>query len=246
MDRSVSCIEPHWPAPRNVRAAATLRTGGVSAAPYDTFNLGAHVGDDAAAVTENRRRLRASLRLPSEPYWLNQVHSDVVVEAHAPASPPQADACIARTPGQVCAVLTADCLPVLFCSRDGDRIAAAHAGWRGLAGGILDSTVGALNLPGSQLLAWLGPCIGPQAFEVDDDVRIAFLARDSQAIAAFTPNERGRWQCDLYRLARLILRQLDVTDVHGGGYCTYTDYERFFSYRRDGRCGRMATLIWTT
>jgi len=238
-------LQPDWPAPTNVRAASTLRDGGVSVEPYDTCNLAAHVGDDPQAVRENRRRLRGALRLPSEPCWLEQVHGVSVFEANsASSSPPRADAAVARAPGSVCAVLTADCLPVLFASRDGDRVAAAHAGWRGLAAGVLDNTVGALGLPGRQLIAWLGPAISQNAFEVGDEVRVAFLARDSGNAAAFRANARGRWQCDLYELARRNLAQLGVRDVHGGGYCTYADNERFFSYRRDGQCGRMATLIW--
>jgi len=236
-------IQPNWPAPENVRAASTLRFGGVSPEPYDDFNLATHVGDDPKAVLENRRLLQGALRLPSDPRWLDQVHSDVVVEAGS-ASPPRADACVARSANQVCAILTADCLPVLFCSRDGDRIAAAHAGWRGLAAGILDNTVGSLGLPGSELIAWMGPAISQAAFEVGDEVRIAFLARDASAARAFLPNERGRWQCDLYELARRNLAQLGVHEVHGGGYCTHADEDRFFSYRRDGQCGRMATLVW--
>jgi len=241
---SFSFLTPRWPAPANVRVACTLRAGGVSAAPYDSFNLAAHVGDDPKAVADNRRLLRNALRLPSEPCWLDQVHSDVVVETSAWTQPKRADASVARSAGQVCVVLTADCLPVLFCSRDGDRVAAAHAGWRGLAAGILDNTIGSLGLPGHELIAWLGPAIGPAAFEVGDDVRVAFLAHDSGAADAFAPNARGRWQCDLYTLARRNLARLGVREVHGGGYCTYNEEERFFSYRRDGQCGRMATLVW--
>ncbi|HTE42994.1 MAG TPA: peptidoglycan editing factor PgeF, partial [Steroidobacteraceae bacterium] len=188
--------------------------------------------------------LKSLLRLPRDPSWLDQVHSDSVVEASLSSSPPRADASVAREAGTVCVVLTADCLPVLFASKNGDRVAAAHAGWRGLAAGILDNTVGSLGLPGHELIAWLGPAIGQDSFEVGDDVRIAFLGRDSAASSAFVPNARGRWQCDLYALARRNLAQLGVTDVHGGGYCTATDADRFFSYRRDGQCGRMATLIW--
>jgi YfiH family protein len=218
--------------------------GGVSAAPYDDFNLAAHVGDAPASVAENRRRLQSLLRLPRDPSWLDQVHSDAVVEAGKWASPPRADASVARDAGTVCAVLTADCLPVLFTSRSGDRVAAAHAGWRGLAAGILDNTVGSLGLPGHELMAWLGPAIGPDAFEVGDDVRVAFLARDSGAASAFSPNARGRFQCDLYALARRNLAQLGVREIYGGGYCTFTEADRFFSYRRDGQCGRMASLIW--
>jgi YfiH family protein len=242
--RKFAYLQPDWPAPTNVRAASTFRTGGVSRAPYDDFNLAAHVGDDPKAVQENRRILRAALRLPNEPCWLDQVHSDAVVEATARAQPLRADACVARNIGQVCAIMTADCLPVLFCSRNGDRVAAAHAGWRGLAAGILDNTVGSLGLPGHELIAWLGPAISQSAFEVGDDVRVAFLARDSGSSHAFAPNSRGRWQCDLYELARRNLSQLGVTAVYGGGHCTYADEDRFFSYRRDGQCGRMASLVW--
>ena len=236
-------IQPNWPAPTNVRAASTLRSGGVSREPYDTFNLASHVGDDAPAVTENRRLLKSALRLSAEPAWLEQIHSDVVVEVGSTSAPPRADASVARSAGRVCAILTADCLPVLFCSRDGDRVAAAHAGWRGLAAGILDTTVGSLGVPGGELIAWLGPAISQQAYEVGDDVRIACLARDSGAANAFVPNARGRWQCDLYQLARRNLAQLGVHAVYGGDYCTFTD-DRFYSFRRDGRCGRMASLVW--
>jgi YfiH family protein len=240
----IGFLDPSWPAPPNVHAVCTLRTGGVSRAPYDSFNLAAHVGDDQGAVAANRRLLRDTLRLPNEPSWLDQVHSDVVVEAGAWSQPKRADASIARGAGLVCTVLTADCLPVLFCSRDGDRVAAAHAGWRGLAAGILDNTVGSLGLPGHELMAWLGPAISQPAFEVGDDVRIAFLARDAGAADAFIPNARGRWQCDLYMLARRNLAALGITDVYGGEHCTVTEQDRFFSYRRDGQCGRMATAVW--
>lgn len=241
--QKLSFIQPNWPAPANVRAASTVRTGGVSREPYESFNLATHVGDDARNVAENRRLLKAALRLPADPAWLDQIHSDVVAEASDIVTPPRADACVARSGGRVCAVMTADCLPILFCNRDGDRVAAAHAGWRGLAAGIIDTTVGALGVPGHQLMAWMGPAIGPSAFEVGDDVRIAMLARDGGTASAFVQNSRGRWQCDLYAIARRNLNQLGVSSVHGGGYCTYDD-ERFFSYRRDGQCGRMATLVW--
>ena len=238
-------LQPEWPAPANVRTASTLRTGGVSAMPFDTLNLGDHVGDAPEAVQSNRQRLREALRLPDEPCWLNQVHGSRVIEAGKSAAPPEADACIARSTGQVCVVMTADCLPVLFCNREGDRVAAAHAGWRGLAGGVLESTVNSLGLPGSQLMAWLGPAIGPDAFEVGDEVRIAFTARDAAAAQAFRPSHRaGHWLADLYLLARQDLARLGVQAVYGGGLCTYSDGSRFFSYRRDGKCGRMATLIW--
>lgn len=244
MPEFLQYLQPDWPAPPQIHAASTLRSGGVSRGRYQSFNLATHVGDDPALVTKNRARLRDALRLPGEPCWLEQVHEAMAVEAAVWTAPVRADASIARSANKVCAVLTADCLPVLFCSRSGDRVAAAHAGWRGLAGGILDSTVSSLGLPGTELLAWLGPAIGAEAFEVGDEVRIAFTARDAAAAQAFQPNARGRWQADLYALARLELARLGVRAVYGGGLCTYADAERFFSYRRDGQTGRMATLIW--
>lgn len=238
-------LQAQWPAPGNVHTASTLRSGGVSAPPFDTLNLGAHVGDASEAVHANRKLVREALQLPAEPCWLNQVHGTQVVEADHWTQSPQADACIARSAGLVCAIMTADCLPVLLSSREGDRIAAAHAGWRGLAGGVLESTVSSLGLPGAELMAWLGPAIGPQAFEVGDEVRIAFTAHDAQAAQAFTPSHRaGHWLADLYVLARQRLKCLGVTAVYGGGLCTVTDEARFFSFRRDGQCGRMASLIW--
>ena len=238
-------VQADWPAPANVRTASTLRSGGVSAVPFDSLNLGDHVGDAPEAVRVNRQRVAQALQLPNEPCWMNQVHGTHVVEVGAWTTPPQADACIARSANQVCVVMTADCLPVLLCSVDGDRVAAAHAGWRGLAGGILESTVSSLGLPGSQLMAWLGPAIGPQVFEVGDEVRIAFMSKDAAAAQAFKPSHRaGHWLADLYLLARQALARLGVHAVYGGGLCTYTDESRFFSYRRESRTGRMASLIW--
>jgi YfiH family protein len=242
-------IAPDWPAPPAVRAAFTLRMGGVSAAPFDSLNVGAHVGDTGAAVTENRRRVRAQLRLPVEPSWLEQVHGIEVADLDTPsarASAPQltADAAIARGAGSVCVMQVADCMPVLFAARDGCAVAAAHAGWRGLAAGVLEATVATLAVAPSGLIAWLGPAIGPQHFEVGGEVRAAFLAHDAAAAAAFTANTRGRWQCDLAALARRRLNAAGVTAVFGGGWCTYSDPLRFFSYRRVGQCGRMAALIW--
>lgn len=237
-------IFPDWPAPEGVRAAVTTRSGGVSVGPFTSLNLGIHVGDDAAAVAENRRRVRAQLSLVAEPAWLNQVHGTNVVEARAYDEPPTADASISRTPGSVCAVLTADCLPVIFCDERGTRVAAAHAGWRGLVGGVLESTVKALEADPASLLAWLGPAIEQDAFEVGDDVRAQFVARDPENARAFAPNDRGRWQADLYALARNELTRLGVSRIHGGGLSCYADADRFFSYRRDGKTGRMATLVW--
>ena len=242
-------IEPDWPAPKTVRAAFTLRAGGVSAAPYDTLNVGAHVGDRPAAVEENRRRVGARLQLPAEPGWLEQVHGTDVAELDAArgggSRPPRtADAAIARRPGSVCVMQVADCMPVLIAARDASSVAAAHAGWRGLAAGVLEATVARLGIAPAQLIAWLGPAIGPRHFEVGPEVRAAFLAHDPGAAAAFSANARGRWQCDLAALARARLAALGIAAVSGGHWCTYADRERFFSYRRDGQCGRMAALIW--
>jgi YfiH family protein len=239
-------IVPNWPAPASVRAAFTLRAGGVSQPPFDTFNIAAHVGDDPRAVAENRARLRASLGLPCEPLWLEQVHGHRVVDLEgpgSPASPGPADAAVTRSPGRVCVIQVADCMPVLLAAADGSAVGAAHAGWRGLAGGVLEATVRAMRTPPGELLAWLGPAIGPAQFEVGGEVRAAFLDGDPGAAGAFVVNPRGRWQCDLYALARRRLAALGVLAVHGGGWCTYADPARFFSYRRDGRCGRMAAVI---
>lgn len=238
-------ITPQWAMPPGVHAAFTLRTGGASAAPFDTLNLGAHVGDDPLAVADNRRRVAHALALPSSPVWLQQVHGVAVNDIGAGAPPrTPADAAVTRVPGRVCAIMVADCLPVLLAARDGSVIGAAHAGWRGLAAGVLEATVRELAVPAAQLLAWLGPAIGPAHFEVGEDVRSAFLAHDRAAEAAFRPGQDDRWWCDLGILARQRLAACGVSEVTADGSCTYADRERFFSYRRDGRCGRMAALIW--
>ena len=240
-------ILPDWPAPPGVRAAFTLRTGGVSRPPFDSFNVAAHVEDDSRAVAENRARLRVSLGMPAEPAWLEQVHGNRAVDLDRRTSLDAlgpADAAVTRDPGKVCVIQVAECMPVLFAAADGSAVGAAHAGWRGLAGGVLEATARAMNTPPAQLLAWMGPAIGQAHFEVGGEVRAAFLAADAGAAAAFTANQRGRWQCDLYALARRRLASLGVPSVHGGGWCTYAETGRFFSYRRDGRCGRMAALIW--
>lgn len=239
-------MTPDWPAPPNVKAAATLRTGGVSEGAFSSLNLGSHVGDVPGAVSENRHLLKAALGLPAEPTWLNQVHGIAVVDAALSGTPPAADASVARGAGAVCVVMTADCLPVLFCDRGGTRVGAAHAGWRGLAGGVLGATIKALDVPPSQLMAWLGPAIEQDAFEVGDDVHEAFLKLAAGNAAAFQANSRGRWQADLYQLARNELARLGVTAVYGGGFKCFADSERFFSYRRESRTGRMATLVWLT
>jgi YfiH family protein len=237
-------ILPDWPASARVRAVCTVRAGGVSTGPYASLNLGDHVGDVPAAVAANRGRLAAALGLPTEPLWLNQMHGCSVAEADSARAGCEADAAVARGPGRACAVLTADCLPVLFCDRDGSRVAAAHAGWRGLAAGVLEAAVTALQTDPDRLLAWLGPAIGPAAYEVGGEVRRALLESTPGAETAFRPSPAGRWLADLYTLARLRLAAAGVTAVYGGHWCTFTDAERFFSYRRDGVTGRMASLVW--
>lgn len=231
---------PDWPAPERVRAAYTTRSGGVSRGPYASFNLAAHVGDDPAAVAANRARLRAGLDLPAEPHWLEQVHGTTVVEAggHGPA-----DGSIGREPGRVCAVLTADCLPVLLCDRAGTVVAALHAGWRGLAAGVLEAGIAALGRPGRELLAWLGPAIGPEAFVVGEEVRAAFTRLHPEDAGSFRP-AAGGWHADLRALARRRLARAGVTAVFGVADCTYAGRDTYFSFRRDGTCGRQAALIW--
>ncbi|PPE74726.1 peptidoglycan editing factor PgeF [Solimonas fluminis] len=236
-------LHADWPAPPGVRALQTTRLGGSSQGPYGGFNLASHCGDDPAAVARNRALLRESLALPAEPAWLNQVHGCAVARAPA-AGLPSADAGVAEGRGQVCVVLTADCLPVLFCAEDGSAVAAAHAGWRGLAGGVLEATVAALQRPPGRLLAWMGAAIGPASFEVGPEVREAFVAQDADAAACFRPGRPGKLQADLYALARLRLRRAGVERIHGGGLCTVEDARRFFSFRREPVCGRMASLIW--
>jgi YfiH family protein len=240
----LTLLRPDWPAPPHVRAWVTTRGGGVSRAPFTALNLGDHVGDAPAAVAENRGRLAAALALPAVPSWLNQVHGRTAVAAESAVPGCEADAAYSHGAGGVCAVLTADCLPVLFCDRGGTVVAAAHAGWRGLAGGVLEATVAALGVAPADLLAWLGPAIGPDHFEVGDEVRAAFVAADAGAGAAFVPQGPGHWLADLYALARRRLAAAGVGQVFGGGLCTVCDPERFYSYRRDGRTGRMASLIW--
>ncbi len=237
-------ILPEWPAPASVRAVVTTRIGGVSKNPYNTFNLATHVGDDPEAVTTNRVQLKATLKLPAEPLWLRQVHGVTVVDAVRTENETEADGVYATKPGAVCAVLTADCLPVLLCDRQGTKVAALHAGWRGLAGGVIEAGVQALSVPGSELMAWLGPAIGPDTFEVGKEVRDTFVAQDPAADAAFRPQAGGKYLADIYRLARQRLAVLGMTAVYGGGLCTVRDRARFYSYRRDGETGRMASLIW--
>jgi hypothetical protein len=237
-------LEPEWPSPPGVRVISTLRLGGTSEGPYASMNLAMHVGDAAVSVEANRRMLRRTARLPSEPMWLEQVHGTQVVVHDGRSDVPRADAAMTRGRGRVCAVMTADCLPVVLADRAGSRVAVAHAGWRGLAQGVLEATVRALHCPPAELIAWLGPAIGQQAFEVGTEVRDAFVARSVQLAGCFAGNERGRFQADLYGLATEVLAEAGVTAVHGGGWCTASDPRRFFSFRRDGTTGRMATLAW--
>jgi YfiH family protein len=237
------CIIPDWPAPGRVRALQTSRKGGISVGPYASLNLGGHVGDAPQAVAHNRALLQALL--PGEPMWLNQVHGTVVVEASQVSCLPPADASITSQPGAVCVVLTADCLPVLLCDQRGRVVGAAHAGWRGLCEGVIEQTVAAMRVPPQSLLAWLGPSIGRHQFEVGEEVRAAFLARQPESLTAFTPGTiSGKYYADLCQLARLRLHALGITHIYGGEFCTCTDQDRFFSYRRDGATGRMGTFIW--
>lgn len=259
---------PNWPAPRGVRVLSTWRGGGVSEGTYASLNLGNHVGDAAAAVAENRSRLRRAAELPGEPVWLRQVHGTAVADLDVPGTglgtgsgampgtgsgggesavawpASGADAAVTRQPGRVCAILTADCLPLVFATPEGDRVGAAHAGWRGLALGVIEAAVRALDVPPERLLVWLGPAIGPLHFEVGAEVREALLKQDLGAEAAFVPNARGRFMADLYALARRRLGALGVSRIFGGDECTFARADRYFSYRRDGVTGRQATLIW--
>jgi hypothetical protein len=243
---SVKWIPADWPAPAGVIGGTTCREGGVSKGAYATLNLAGHVGDADSLVDANRRRFLSACELPEEPRWLTQVHGTHVVRAEEPGDAGGADGIVSASANRVCAVLTADCLPVLFASADGREVAAAHAGWRGLSEGILEATVAALAAPPSRLMAWFGPAISRSAFEVGDEVRASFLAQDASAASCFEKNPRGRWQADLYGLAALRLRQAGVTRLYGGGRCTFAEAEAFYSYRRDGQCGRMATFVFRT
>lgn len=239
-------IVPDWPAPPGVRALITTRAGGVSRGAFAGMNLGMHTGDNAEHVAHNRAQLRQSL--PAEPLWLRQVHGTTVAEAGGTDGSPEADAAVARRPQAVCAVLTADCLPLLLCDDGGSVVAAVHAGWRGLSSGVIEQTLRVIDRPRAALLAYLGPAIGPAAYEVGAEVREAFIAADATggrgAAAAFAPGRPGKFHADLYALARMRLARSGVERVYGGGYCTYAERERFYSFRRDGATGRMASLIW--
>jgi len=238
----VELIKPDWDAPANIHGFTTTRNGGFSQGPWRSLNLGRSCGDDPEHVAQNRRLL--SGLLPGEPRWISQVHGTNAVswdKANEPGV--KADAIFSHAAGQVCAVLTADCLPVLFCDRAGTQVAVAHAGWRGLAAGVLEATVAAMQCEPEELMAWMGPAIGPEAFEVGKDVYDAFVNLNAENVIAFKPH-RDRWLADLYLLARLALTQAGVGQVTGGVYCTFSDASKFFSYRRDGVTGRMATVAW--
>lgn len=236
-------IKPSWPAPSNIHACTTTRLGGFSTTPYAQLNLGDHVGDDANTVEKNRNLIKEHLQLPSDPVWLQQTHSTTLIRSDDGSQ--NADASFTQQPGIVCVVLTADCLPILLCNQAGTLVAAIHAGWRGLAAGIIENTLEHLPAKPDSLMAWLGPAIGPQKFEVGDDAKEILLASLPEGSSAFQPREeKGKWLCNIYHLARLRLRKKGVEEIYGGEYCTYTQHELFYSYRRDKTTGRMASLIW--
>lgn len=237
-------IKPDWPAPANVRSVVSTRKGGVSKPPYHSFNLAQHVGDDPRHVANNRTQLSQELALPGEPRWLQQVHGTTLLDLADHDGSNEKDGSFTGTPNQVCAVMTADCLPVLMCTRAGGRVAALHAGWRGLAAGILQKGVAAMAADGPEILVWLGPAIGPDKFEVGEEVYRELCTSFSEADTAFVPGSADHWYADLYQLARMQLRMLGVDQVFGGTFCTYTDKDRFYSFRRDGDTGRIASLIW--
>lgn len=246
----MSVIIPDWPCPSSIRAVATKRRGGVSVSPWNTLNLAYHVGDNPIAVQQNWQMLSALLRFPSTPQLLQQVHGTEVVDASDNGAFLQADGCYSDQPGLVCTVMTADCLPILICSRQGAEVAALHAGWRGLADGVVARGIARFNSSPEQLMAWLGPAISQAHFEVGEDVYKAFQKNESvwgsreEIESCFRTTKPGHWQCDLYALARLALNSLGVRRIFGGQFCTFSDADLFYSYRRDGQTGRMASLIW--
>jgi YfiH family protein len=237
---------PDWPAPSQIKAYTTLRHDGHSAPPYNSFNLASHVGDDPKAVVANREQLIQELELKHQPAWLNQVHGITVVAAETTkGAAPDADASQTRVPEVACAVLTADCLPLLLCDEQGSQVAAIHAGWRGLLAGVIEATLENLHTPLEHWMAWLGPAIGPSAFKVGNEVREQFVAADPQATQAFQAIDPNAWYGNLYLLAKLRLAKYGVHRVYGGDLCTFSDASRFYSFRRDGvNTGRMASLIW--
>lgn len=241
MPKNCNWLTPSWSVPANVRALTTLRGGGYSTASYEALNLGLHVEDDVSAVLANRRLLIEQAKLPTDPFWLTQVHGTQVVEAVG--SPlVEADASVAFAPGQVCCVLTADCLPLLLCHQKGSCVSAIHAGWRGLASGVIEAAIEKLNCEPKDLLAWMGPAIGPKTFEVGEDVLLAF--KGSHTEASFQSKGNGKWLANLYDLAKVRLKRAGVSQIFGGDFCTYSDPTQFYSFRRSKKTGRMATLIW--
>lgn len=237
-------IFPDWPQPSKVTSCSTTRTGGISLSPFDSLNLGDHVGDKLDAVSENRHRLQILAQLPQQPLWLEQVHGTKVLHLNgSEIKNRQADAVYTHLAGQVCTIMTADCLPVLFCNKDGTEVAAAHAGWRGLCNGILEDTVAQFSSPSHEIMAWFGPAIGADKFEVGGEVKEAFINQSSDLVSAFRPHN-DKYLADIYLLARKKLQAIGITSFYGGEYCTVTDKNRFFSYRREGVTGRMASLIW--
>lgn len=243
--QNLSFIVPDWPAPANVKTLQTTRIGGVSKPPYASLNLGEHVQDDAIAVAHNRQLL--SPYLPSEPVWVNQVHGVEVIDAAKSGCLETADGAFTTQANVVCVVMTADCLPVLLCDPAGTVVVAVHAGWRGLCDGVIEAAIAKMPVQTGEILAWLGPAIGPDAFEVGSEVRAQFIEKDARALSAFKPHGE-KWLCDIYTIAKQRLNNIGVTQIYGGGinesFCTFRDTERFFSYRRDGVTGRMASLIW--
>lgn len=242
-------ITPDWPAPGNVKALFTTRNGGISSGPYASLNLGDHVGDDPASVEQNRALLRQVL--PGEPRWLKQVHgtTPIGIDNYDCSAPCAGDAAFTRCPGNICAVLVADCLPVLLCNHAGTIAGVIHAGWRGMVDGVIERTLSEIRRADeidTRVMAWLGPAIGPRYFEVGEEVRQAFIEYDKRSAIAFLPHHAhdGKWFADLFLLARQRLTEAGITEVYGGGECTFSNPERFFSYRRDGSTGRMAALIW--
>jgi YfiH family protein len=242
--RTPQWLVPAWPAPPSVRALSTCRGGGASRDPYASLNLGDHVEDAPLAVAKNRRTLKEAAGLPAEPSWLTQVHGAQVLDLDATGAGQPGDAVVTGRPGAVCAILTADCLPVLLASAAGTRVGAAHAGWRGLAAGVIEAAVAAMRTPPGEMLAWLGPAIGPQHFEIGPEVREELLRTDPGAEGAFESKPGDRFMADLFALARRRLAAVGVAQVYGGGECTYSQPDQYFSHRRDGRTGRQATLIW--
>lgn len=237
---------PDWPAPDNIRAFTSQRNGGYSQPPFDSFNLAPHVGDDPTTLSKNITKLIDELTLPHEPIWLNQVHGTTVINIaqHTLGTRPEADACITQQPQTICSVLTADCLPILLCNQSGSEVAAIHAGWRGLLAGVIDATLEQMNSPMTDVLAWLGPAIGPGGFVVNDQIKVDFTQANPDNRSAFIQTNENEWHGNLYEMAKITLQRYGVTQIYGGEHCTFTETERFFSYRRHNTTGRMASLIW--